>query len=139
MDEQTLWSKFQSHMGYTDEEMVLFKSDPEKVKMVTGTKDFVKTKIVAEVVESHGCHAGHRVGDRIVMDGNGQMLSDECPNKMCIFAVSALHAPVDEVFERFTAGTDPGRDQSTTVQCSDVGLENGGWGQVSMKVFVEDL
>jgi hypothetical protein len=46
-------------MGYTDQEMETFRSDPEKVKMVTQTPEFVKCKVIAEVIESHGCHAGH--------------------------------------------------------------------------------
>ncbi|HJL60391.1 MAG TPA: hypothetical protein QF517_00430 [Pseudomonadales bacterium] len=138
MEKEELWKRFQAHMNYTDEEMVLFKSDPAKVKMVTETKSFVKCKIVAEVIEAQGCHAGHRVGDRIVMDGNGQLLTRECPNKVCIFAASALHPSVNVIFERFTSGSDPKHEKSGVVQCSDIGLENGGWGKILMKVFVEE-
>ena len=64
MDNEEIWKRFQRHMGYTDKELELFRSDPEKVKMVTETPDFVKCNVIAEVIESHGCHAGHKVGDR---------------------------------------------------------------------------
>ena len=72
MDVEKIWQRFQTHMEYTDEEMQIFKSDPLKVKMVTQTPDFVKCRVVAEVVESHGCHAKHQVGDRFVMTAGGQ-------------------------------------------------------------------
>jgi hypothetical protein len=42
------------------------------------------------------------------------------------------------IFERFTSGSDPKHEKSGVVQCSDIGLENGGWGKILMKVFVEE-
>ena len=42
MEARKIWRRFQKHMGYTDEEMEIFRSDPEKVKMVTQTPEFVK-------------------------------------------------------------------------------------------------
>lgn len=138
MEKETLWKRFQAHMGYTDAEMELFKSDPVRVKMVTETPAFVKTRIIAEVIESHGCHAGHKVGQKFVMDGNGQLITRECPDKMCLFAVSALHAPVNMIYERFINGADPTHDRTMTVQCPDVGLDKGGWGKILMKVYVQD-
>ena len=67
MEAEEIWRRFQKHMGYTDQEMEIFRSDPEKVKMVTQTPEFGKCKLIAEVIESHGCHAGHKAGDRFVM------------------------------------------------------------------------
>ena len=139
MEKEELWKRFQAHMNYTDDEMEIFKSDPAKVKMVTETRNFVKCKIIAEVIEAQGCHAGHRVGDRIVMDGNGQLITKECPSKVCIFAASALHPPVSAIYERFLSNSDPEHKRSSVVQCSDIGLENGGWGKILMKVFVEGV
>jgi hypothetical protein len=101
MDKEDLWKRFQTHMGYTDAEMTVFRSDPLKVKMVTECPEFVKSRIVAEVIESHGCHAHHTVGQKFVMDGNGQMITRECPEKMCILALAALESPVNQIYERF--------------------------------------
>ena len=137
MDPEKFWKRFQEHMDYTDEEMVIFRADPEKVKMVTETKEFVKCKIIAEVVESSGCHAQHKVGDKIVMDGNGQMITKECPDKICVFAVSVLHPAVSSIYERFLNHADPKHEKSSLVQCTDIGLKNGGWGKILMKVYVE--
>jgi len=30
MDHEEIWKRFQKHMGYTDHEMEIFRSDPEK-------------------------------------------------------------------------------------------------------------
>ncbi len=83
MDVEQIWQRFQKHMEYTDEEMQVFIFDSLKVKMVTQTPDFVKCRVVAEVVESHGCHAKHQVGDRFVMTAGGQLIEKECPGNMC--------------------------------------------------------
>jgi uncharacterized repeat protein (TIGR04076 family) len=137
MDTERLWQRFQKHMGYTDAEMAVFRSDPVKVKMVTETPEFVKSRIVAEVIESQGCHAKHTVGQRFVMDGNGQLITSECPPKMCIFALAALESPVNQIYERFIAHSDPNNERTMVVQCSDIGLDKGGWGKILMKVSVE--
>jgi uncharacterized repeat protein (TIGR04076 family) len=137
MDTTELWTRFQAHMGYTDAEMKVFRSDPLKVKMVTETPEFVKSRIVAEVVESHGCHAGHKVGQKFVMDGNGQLITGECPAKMCLFALSALEPSVNAIYERFINHADPNNERTAIVQCHDIGLDKGGWGKILMKVSVE--
>ena len=137
MDKEGLWKRFQAHMGYTDAEMTIFRSDPVKVKMVTESPEFVRSRIVAEVIESHSCHARHTVGQKFVMDGNGQMITRECPEKMCIFALASLESPVNQIYERFIAHSDPNNERTMVVQCSDVGLDKGGWGKILMKVSVE--
>jgi len=137
MDTERLWKRFQAHMGYTDAEMAIFRSDPLKVKMVTETPAFVKSRIIAEVIEAHGCHAGHKVGQKFVMDGNGQLITGACPEKMCLFALCALESPVNVIYERFISHSDPKNERTTVVQCHDVGLDKGGWGKILMKVSVE--
>ena len=77
MEAEEVLRRFQKHMEYTDEEMEIFRSDPEKVKMVTQTPEFVNCRVVAEVIESHGCNAQHKVGDRFVMTAGGLLISGE--------------------------------------------------------------
>ena len=139
MNKDDLWKRFQKHMGYSDAEMAVFQADPVKVKMVTECPEFVKSRIVAEVIESHGCHTHHTVGQKFVMDGNGQMITRECPEKMCIFALAALESPVNQIYERFIAHSDPNNERTAVVQCHDIGLDKGGWGKILMKISVEPV
>jgi uncharacterized repeat protein (TIGR04076 family) len=137
MESEKIWRRFQKHMGYTDEEMETFRSDPEKVKMVTQTPEFVTCKVIAEVIESHGCHAGHRVGDRFVMTAGGQLIAAESPKRMCMFALGPVSNTLPAIYERLIAKSDPHFERSHVVQCTDVGLDKGGWGKILMKVYVE--
>ena len=137
METEEIWKRFQRHMGYTDEEMKIFRSDPAKVKMVTQTPDFVKCRVVAEVIESQNCHAKHKVGDRFVMTAGGQLITEECPKRMCMFALGPVSTILPAIYERLQTKSDPDRDRYNIVQCTDVGLDKGGWGKVLMKVYVE--
>ncbi len=137
MEEKEIWRRFQKHMGYTDEEMKVFRSDPQKVKMVTGTPEFAKCRVVAEVIESHGCHAQHKVGDRFVMTAGGQLITEECPKRICIFALGPVFHTMPGIYERLIGKSDPDSERFNIVQCTDVGLDKGGWGKILMKVYVE--
>ena len=139
MDTKEIWTLFQKHMGYSDEEMEVFKSDPEKVKMVTETPEFVKCRVVAEVIESHGCHAKHKVGDRFVMTGGGQLIAEDSPKRMCMFALGPVSNVLPAIYERLITKSDPDLERSNVVQCTDVGLDKGGWGKILMKVSVEKI
>ena len=76
------WKKFQDIQGYTDEEMVIFRSNPEYVKIMEYAPKFITHRIIVEVVEAHNCAAGHKAGDRIaVMSGNGHLITEEMPSE----------------------------------------------------------
>jgi uncharacterized repeat protein (TIGR04076 family) len=137
MEVEKIWELFQKHMGYTDEQMEVFRSDPVKVQMVTETPDFVRCKVVVEVVESENCHAGHKVGDKFVMTAGGVLIGEECPNRMCMFALGPVANILPGIYERLLSKSDPDCKRSDVVQCSDVGLDKGGWGKVLMKVSIE--
>ena len=137
MEIEEIWRRFQKHMGYTDQEMEIFRSDPEKVKMVTETPEFVKCKVIAEVIESQGCHAGHKVGDRFVMTAGGQLIAEESPKRMCMFALGPVSNNLPAIYERLITKSDPNFERSQIVQCTDVGLDKGGWGKILMKVYLE--
>lgn len=137
MEVEEIWRRFQQHMGYTDEEMKIFRSDPEKVIMVTQRPEFVKCRIIAEVIESHGCHAQHKVGDRFVMTAGGQLITEESPKRMCLFALGEISHILPAIYDRIISRSDPNFERKNIVQCTDVGLDKGGWGRILMKVWVE--
>jgi uncharacterized repeat protein (TIGR04076 family) len=139
METEEIWKRFQKHMGYTDEEMKTFRSDPAKVKMVTQTPEFVKCRVIAEVIESQNCHAKHKVGDRFVMTAGGQLITEECPKRMCMFALGPVSTVLLAIYERLLTKSDPTHERYNIVQCTDVGLDKGGWGKILIKVYIEKI
>jgi len=53
VDENT-WKFFQQHLGYSDEEMALFRTNPRNEEVLAKSPELMQKTIVAEVVESHG-------------------------------------------------------------------------------------
>lgn len=139
MDKEEIWRRFQKHMGYTDEDMKIFRSDPVKVKTVTETPEFTRCRVIAEVIESHGCHAQHKVGDRFVLDPGGQLITDECPKRVCVSALASINQIMPAISERLVNRSDPNLERYNIVQCPDTGVDKGGWGKILMKVYLEKL
>ena len=131
------WQFFQQHLGYSDEEMALFRANPRNADVLTTGPDLIRKTIVAEVVEAHGCNSQHKVGDRFLFDGAGNLLTDKCPDRICMGALYPLGPLVYAVSELHYAGADPGALRFNRTGCFDVGVRCGGWGRVVMEVRVE--
>ena len=136
VDDQ-MWGFIQQQLGYTDDEMKIFKADPGNVDILTRAPAFLNKTIVAEVVESHGCFSQHKVGDRLYLDAAGNLLTGRCPDKVCCQAVSAVAPRALAINELMFAGVDPNDLRFKRVGCPDVGLQCGGWGRIVMEVKVE--
>ena len=59
------WKFIQQHLGYTDEELELFRSNPKNTDIVSKAPDLMNKTIVAEVVTSHGCNSHLKSTDTV--------------------------------------------------------------------------
>jgi len=135
---QETWDLIQKHLGYNDEEMKIFKENPRNETVMSKAPGLMNKTIVFEVIESHGCNSQHQVGDKFYFDGRGNLLTKLSPKRICIHALGPLSALIFTANELIYAGADPNEMRFPEVSCPDVGLECGGWGQIVMKVKVED-
>jgi uncharacterized repeat protein (TIGR04076 family) len=137
VDETTL-NAFQKHLGYSDEEMKIFKENPRNLDVLEKGPALMSKTIVMEVVDSHGCNSRHKVGDRFYFDGAGNLLTKLCPSRVCIYALSASHTGIFAANELIYAGADPNEMRFKRTGCFDVGVRCGGWGHIIMELKVED-
>ena len=91
-----------------------------------------------EVVKSHGCSVGMKPGDKLVFKSLG-VLDLENSSPWCAQAMRAIPGAANLIQDRFVSGLDPNGGIYKNFSCEDVGLECGYWGQVLMKVYVEDV
>jgi uncharacterized repeat protein (TIGR04076 family) len=131
------WQFFQRHLGYSDEEMELFRANPRNTDVLTTGPALMEKTIIAEVVEAHGCNSQHRPGDRFVFDGAGNLLTAQNPEQICMGALYPLGLLVYAASELHYAGADPNGLRFNRTGCFDVGVRCGGWGRVVMEVRVE--
>jgi uncharacterized repeat protein (TIGR04076 family) len=132
------WKLMKSHLGYTDEEMKIFRENPRNDEVLSKAPELVKKTIVLEVVESHGCNSRHRVGDKLYFDGAGNLLTIKCPEKVCVYAMQAATPLIYACNELFYAGVDPNKMKFRRAACMDVGVQCGGWGRIVLELNVQD-
>jgi uncharacterized repeat protein (TIGR04076 family) len=132
------WQFMQQHLGYSDEEMKLFRENPRNEEVLAKAPEMMTKTIVCEVVESHGCASGHRKGDKIYFDGAGNLLSKMNPKRVCLFALANIVPGVFAAGELMYAGVDPNQMRFKRASCFDVGVRCGGWGQIVLELRVED-
>lgn len=133
------WNKFQKHLGYTDEEMEVFKKDTKKFNaaMRLFSSDIAKLDLIVEVVESHGCTAGMKIGDRLVFKALGVLDPSRSCSGWCAQALGEIPGFANMAQDRFISGLDPNGMYIDHFSCMDAGPRCG-WGQVVMKVSVEE-
>ena len=134
-----MWKIVQKHLGYTDEEMEMFRENPRNEDVLAKSSILMNKAIILEVVESHGCNSRHKVGDKFFFDGAGNLLTELCPKKVCGYSLSSALMMVFTANEMIFAGVDPNEIRFKRAGCFDVGLQCGGWGRIVLELKVEDL
>ena len=81
------------------------------------------------------------VGDKFIFTADGCCVNKEPPGLVCLSALAPLIPMLNTVVpDNIMAGIDP---QSPplwdTIHCNDVGVENGGWGEIIMKIRIEKI
>jgi uncharacterized repeat protein (TIGR04076 family) len=133
------WKFIKKRLGYTDEQMKSFRENPRNADVLSKAPQVLKKTIIVEVMDSHGCNSQHRVGDKFYFDGSGNLLTERCPKRICVYALNAIMPQVFAATELFYAGVDPNEMRFKRAACFDVGLECGGWGRIVMEIKMEDL
>ena len=132
------WNRLQEHLGYSNEDMVLFKKDPRNLEVLAKAPELMSKTIVLEVVESHGCASQHKMGDKFYFDGAGNLLTKQHPKKICVFALNAMANLIFTASEMIYAGVDPNEMRFKRTGCFDVGIQCGGWGNIILELSVID-
>lgn len=135
---EDVWKFMQQHLGFTDEEMELFRNNSKNAEIISKAPDLMNKTIIAKVVASHGCNSRHHVGDKFYFDGAGNLITKLNPRRICVHALSALSGPIYVANELFYAGIDPNEMRLNRVGCFDVGIRCGGWGRIALEVTMED-
>jgi uncharacterized repeat protein (TIGR04076 family) len=137
--DERIWQGVQQQLGYNDEEMKKFRENPRNEDVLSKTAVMLNKTIVAEIIESHGCDSGHKVGDKIYFDGRGiSLLTKLGPSRICIFALHSVALAMPALAELLYAGINPNEMRFKRFGCPDVGVKCGGWGHIVMELSIED-
>jgi len=135
---EEFWKGFQQHMGYSDAEMEQFKKDPKKIRTapLMVSPKMRNSTMVIEVVESHGCAEGMKVGDKLYFTGIAH-LDSKRSSDWCAYALSQATTFAYCCHNMILQDIDPNEMYSQYFACFDCGSKYG-WGHVVMKAYVID-
>ena len=138
MEENKTLKRFADRVGYTAEDLQHFQEgDPRLRQMEKLARAAARYSIAAEVVKARHCNSGYRVGDKFILDVDGNFITKFCPPRLCVYAIAQLVVPVALINERLSEGLDPNLFHFThQVRCPDTGVECGGYGEVMFEIKV---
>ena len=137
VDKEKLAKIIQHRLGLDDNAFRNIGDNPKFQRLFENAVKGSRYRLVAEVVASEGCHSGHKVGQRIVFDSSGNLLTRESPERICAFLMPNLTVLINAFFENLMNGRDPNEVMFNRTGCFDVGHLCGGWGHVRVEMHAE--
>ena len=138
MTEEKMIKRYGERVGYTEGEIEKFHEGGHRLRQVNRlSRAASRYSIQAEVVQAKHCNSGHAIGEKFILDVDGNFISKLCPKKMCVYLISQLSIPVALINERLSEGLEPNDFHFMRfVKCLDVGVDCYGYGEVMLKVQV---
>jgi uncharacterized repeat protein (TIGR04076 family) len=130
--------KYGQRVGYTESEVEEFQEGGHRIRQVKRLSQVASLySIEATVVHAKHCNSGHTVGQKLILDVDGNFISKLCPKRMCVYLMSQLTIPVALINERLSEGLEPNDFHFMRyVRCPDAGIECYGYGEVMVQVKV---
>ncbi len=137
-DGKRVLKRFADRVGYTEAEMELIQAGDPRLRQIDRlSRAAARYSIQAEVVRAKNCNSGYRVGDKFILDVDGNFVTKLCAPRLCVYAMSQLVVPVALINERLSEGLDPNQFHfAHFVRCPDTGIECAGYGEVMLEVKV---
>ena len=130
--------RYCQRVGYTESESKMFREGGHRVRQVRRLSQAASGySIQAEVVRARHCNSGHGIGQKFILDVDGNFITRLCPKRMCVYLISQLSIPVALINERFSECLEPNDFHFMRyVKCPDAGVDCYGYGDVMLKVKV---
>ena len=126
-------------MGLEDREFKAIKDNPKYQRLFENALAASRYRLVAEVIESKGCHSGHVKGQKLHFDNTCNLITRKSPERVCLFLMPNLTVLINAFFENLMNGRDPNEVMFNRTGCFDVGPACGGWGHVVVEMRAEPL
>ena len=137
MEKSTLVEIIKKRLSLQGDELAAVLESPKYQRLFEIVAKGARYRLVAEIVASKGCHSGHVVGQRIIFDSAGNLLTKESPHRVCAFLMPNLTVLINAFFENLMNGRDPNEVMFNRTGCFDVGPMCGGWGHVQVEMKAE--
>ena len=129
---------YSQRVGYNEEEMTKLEEGRHRIRHIKAlSKASQIYTIQVEVVDSKHCNTGYKVGDKFILDVDGNLISKLNPKRLCVYLVSQMIIPVALINERLSEGLEPDNFHFMHyLRCPDVGVQCLGYGEVKASITV---
>jgi hypothetical protein len=134
MDKDQLAEMIRRRLKLDDQEWKMIEENSKFQRLFKNAVEASKYRLVAEVIDSKGCHSGHVIGQKLIFDNSGNLLTKENPDRVCVFLMPNLTILINAFFENLMNGREPNEVMFNTTGCFDTGPQCGGWGHVVIKM-----
>jgi hypothetical protein len=134
MEKDQLAEVIRRRLKLDDRDWKTIEQNPKFKRLFENAVEASKYRLVAEVIDSKGCHSGHIIGQKLIFDNSGNLLTKENPDRVCAFLMPNLTILINAFFENLMNGRDPNEVMFNTTGCFDIGPQCGGWGHVTVKM-----
>lgn len=130
--------KYGQRVGYDEAEVERFHEGGHRIRHVNRlSQSASRYSIEAEVVHARHCNSGYAIGQKFVLDVDGNFITKLCPKRLCVYLMSQLTIPVALINERLSEGLEPNDFHFMRyVRCPDAGVDCYGFGEVMVQVRV---
>ena len=137
MDKNQIIERIRKRLKLGEEEWGIIEKNPKFQRLFKNAVEASKYRLMAEVIDSKGCHTGHVIGQKLFFDNSGNLLTKESPDRVCAFLMPNLTVLINAFFENMMNGRDPNEVMFNTTGCFDCGPLCGGWGHVVLRMTAE--
>jgi hypothetical protein len=134
MDKDQIAEIIRRRLKLDDQEWAIIEKNQKFQRLFENAVQASKYQLVAEVIDSKGCHSGHVIGQKLIFDNSGNLLTKENPDRVCVFLMPNLTVLINAFFENMMNGRDPNEVMFNNTGCFDTGPYCGGWGHVVVRM-----
>ena len=146
-ERQEMAGQFLSEYPLTSGEREIFVQSPKRVDKILAIEKYRDARIVARIVASEACIAGHGVGETIAFDSMGRLLTAEGDKPVCIRLLNRIWYRLIMILDRMAddsedaigKGDFSGEVIEVRMNCYGAPFPYGDCGQVLMEFSVEGL
>jgi hypothetical protein len=146
-ERQEMAGEFLADYPLTDGERQIFIQSPNRVNKILAIEKYRNARIVARIVHSEACIAGHGVGDTITFDSMGRLLTAAGDGPVCIRLLNRIWYRLIMILDRMAddtgnavgGGNFKGEVIDVRMNCYGAPFPYGDCGQVLLEFSVEGL
>jgi hypothetical protein len=139
--------EFLAEYPLTSGEREIFVQSPKRVDKILAVEKYRDARIVARIVASDACIAGHGIGDTITFDSMGRLLTAAGDKPVCIRLLNRIWYRLIMILDRMAddrentigKGDFTGEVIDVRMNCYGAPFPYGDCGQVLMEFSVEGL